>query len=85
MTATTDTYFEEQWERTDDPWDQVHRFSEQRKYDLTVAALPRPRYRRSFEPGCATGSLTRRLATRVDAQGESSSGRLYSRRPCRSI
>jgi SAM-dependent methyltransferase len=44
----------------------VHRFSGQRKYDLTVAALPRDRYRRGFEPGCATGSLTARLADRVD-------------------
>ena len=66
MSATPDRYFEERWEDSDDPWDQVERFSEQRKYDLTVASLPRPRYRRAYEPGCAIGSLTRRLAGRVD-------------------
>jgi SAM-dependent methyltransferase len=67
VTATTDAYFDQQWGGSDDPWDQVGRFSEQRKYDLTVASLPRPRYRRAFEPGCATGSLSERLAQRTDA------------------
>jgi SAM-dependent methyltransferase len=67
VTATSDRYFDQQWSDTDDPWDQVGRFSEQRKYDLTVGSLTRPRFRRAFEPGCATGSLTARLADRVDA------------------
>jgi SAM-dependent methyltransferase len=67
VSATSDRYFDSQWGGSDDPWDQVHRFSEQRKYDLTVGCFPRPRYRRAFEPGCATGSLTARISTRVDA------------------
>jgi SAM-dependent methyltransferase len=66
VTPTSDRYFEQQWDATDDPWDQVGRFSEQRKYDLTVASLPLLRYRRAFEPGCATGSLTARIAARVE-------------------
>ena len=31
-----------------------------------LAALPRPRFRRAFEPGCATGLLTEALARRCD-------------------
>ncbi|MFD7714101.1 class I SAM-dependent methyltransferase [Streptomyces sp. NPDC059786] len=50
-----------------DPWSLAERWYERRKYDLTVAALPMPRYRRAFEPGCSVGELTRRLADRCDA------------------
>ena len=49
-----------------DPWSFATSEYEQRRYDLTVASLLRPRYRRAFEPGCAIGELTRRLATRCD-------------------
>ncbi|MFD6417648.1 class I SAM-dependent methyltransferase [Streptomyces sp. NPDC060194] len=51
---------------TDDPWDLAGRWYERRKYALTLAALPRPRYRRAFEPGCSVGVLTRMLAGRCD-------------------
>jgi SAM-dependent methyltransferase len=58
----------EQLYRTDpDPWSFATSEYEQRRYDLTVASLLRPRYRRAVEPGCAIGELTRRLATRCDA------------------
>jgi SAM-dependent methyltransferase len=66
MTATTDAYFDEQWTGSDDPWDQADRFYETRKYDLTAAMPRRRRYRRAFEPGCATGLLTERLLRRCD-------------------
>jgi SAM-dependent methyltransferase len=59
-------YFAAMW-RDDDPWDHAGRAYEQRKYDLTMAHLPRGRYRAAFEPGCATGLLTARLARRCDA------------------
>ncbi len=42
------------------------RFYERRKRDLVMACLPRATFRRSFEPGCATGLLTERLARRCD-------------------
>lgn len=42
------------------------RWYERRKYALTLAALPRPRYQRAFEPGCSIGVLTEQLAGRVD-------------------
>jgi trans-aconitate methyltransferase len=57
-------HFEDGYRDDPDPWDFGGRFYEQRRYDLTVAALPRVRYRRAFEPACAVGELTRRLATR---------------------
>ncbi|MEJ7582639.1 MAG: class I SAM-dependent methyltransferase [Acidimicrobiales bacterium] len=63
MTPTEDAYFERMW-TVDDPWDQEHRFSELRKYRLTVASLPLPHYQNAFEPGCATGLLTVLLAPR---------------------
>ncbi len=63
-TATPDAYFEERWALGDDPWEHGSRWYETRKYDLTAAALPRPMYRRSFEPGCGAGFLTQRLAER---------------------
>jgi predicted TPR repeat methyltransferase len=37
-----------------------------RKCDLLVATLPRRRFRRAFEPGCAGGLLSERLAERCD-------------------
>jgi SAM-dependent methyltransferase len=39
---------------------------ERRKYAITVAVLPRERYRSGLEPGCSTGELTRLLAARCD-------------------
>jgi 2-polyprenyl-3-methyl-5-hydroxy-6-metoxy-1,4-benzoquinol methylase len=64
--ATSDAYFDQVW-TADDPWEQATRFSEHRKYAITVASLLRPRYRRAFEPACATGLLTELLASRADA------------------
>lgn len=63
---TSDSYFEEMWALGSDPWEHGSRWYETRKYDLTVASLPRQRYRRSFEPACGAGFLTRRLAARCD-------------------
>jgi SAM-dependent methyltransferase len=50
-----------------DPWDFADSWYEHRKYALTVAALPRSRYRRAFEPGCSIGVLTSLLAQRCDS------------------
>ncbi len=50
----------------EDPWSFATSSYEQRRYDLTVACLERPRFGRAFEPGCAVGELTRRLAERCD-------------------
>ncbi|MEW2070824.1 SAM-dependent methyltransferase [Streptomyces sp. NPDC007346] len=65
--ATPATYFDAMYRTAEDPWSLAERWYERRKYDLTVAALPQPRYRRAFEPGCSVGELTRRLADRCDS------------------
>ena len=49
-----------------DPWGFDRRWYERRKYGLTIAALPRERYRCAFEPGCANGALTDLLRVRCD-------------------
>ncbi|GAA5054101.1 SAM-dependent methyltransferase [Streptomyces similanensis] len=65
--ATPDAYFEAMYRDAPDPWRLAERWYERRKYDLTVAALPLPRYRRAFEPACSVGELTHRLARRCDS------------------
>jgi LmbE family N-acetylglucosaminyl deacetylase/SAM-dependent methyltransferase len=64
--ASSPRYFEALYSHSDDPWDLQGRFYEQRKRALQLAALPRARFRRAFEPGCATGLLTEQLAPRCD-------------------
>jgi SAM-dependent methyltransferase len=60
-------YFHEMYTRDPDPWGFDTRWYEARKYALTLAALPNERYVRVFEPGCANGALTEKLAPRCDA------------------
>jgi SAM-dependent methyltransferase len=64
--STPEAYFDRMYAGAPDPWDFAGRWYEQRKRELTVAALPRRRYRSAFEPGCATGELTALLAARCD-------------------
>lgn len=52
-----------------DPWDFESRWYEQRKYALSAAMLPKPRYRRAFEPGCSI-DLRRRDCERVARCGQ---------------
>jgi LmbE family N-acetylglucosaminyl deacetylase/SAM-dependent methyltransferase len=59
-------YFDDLYSHDADPWGLRERFYEQRKRAVLVAALTRPRFRRAFEPGCATGLLTADLARRCD-------------------
>jgi protein-L-isoaspartate O-methyltransferase len=60
-------YFDAMYAESGDPWGFTSRWYERRKYALTLAALPRERYRRGFEPGCSIGVLTALLATRCDS------------------
>ncbi|MEV0247236.1 class I SAM-dependent methyltransferase [Nocardia sp. NPDC050712] len=60
------SYFENMYADAEDPWSFTTRWYEQRKRALTLAALPNPRYRNAFEPGCSIGTLTEHLATRCD-------------------
>lgn len=47
-----------------DPWRFATSPYEQHRYEVTVQALGERRFTRAFEPGCATGELTARLAAR---------------------
>ncbi|MFB7744639.1 class I SAM-dependent DNA methyltransferase [Streptomyces sp. NPDC056132] len=64
--STPSSYFEGMYRESADPWHLAERWYERRKYDLTVASLPRRRYRRALEPACSVGELTLRLAERCD-------------------
>ena len=57
-------YFEALYHDSEDPWGFRHRWYEKRKRELTLAMLPRQRYRYIFEPGCANGELSLGLAQR---------------------
>lgn len=61
------SYFDAIYERDPDPWRFETSAYERAKYDATLAALPRPRYRRALEVGCSIGVLTRDLSARCDA------------------
>jgi trans-aconitate methyltransferase len=67
MKRLANEYFEQVYAQSEDPWGFASRWYEQRKYALTLAALPRERYRRAFEPGCSFGVLSELLAVRCDA------------------
>lgn len=59
-------YFDALYATTADPWGFRTRWYEQRKYACALAALPRERYRRGYEPGCSIGVFTAHLAARCD-------------------
>ncbi|WP_299531560.1 SAM-dependent methyltransferase [uncultured Streptomyces sp.] len=65
--STPASYFDDMYRGSRDPWHLAERWYERRKYGLTVASLPRERYRRAFEPACSVGELTSMLAPRCDA------------------
>jgi SAM-dependent methyltransferase len=64
--SSTAQYFDDLYQQSDDPWHLREGWYERRKRTLTLALLPRPRYRNAFEPGCANGELSAELATRCD-------------------
>lgn len=66
MSLTPD-YFEQMYAGGDDPWGFGDRWYEQRKYALTVAALPAASYGNGLEVGCSIGVLTTLLAARCTA------------------
>jgi SAM-dependent methyltransferase len=66
MTPMEESYFHEMYRDSDDPWGFTSRWYEQRKYQMTLAALSAPRYGRAFEAGCSIGALSEQLATRCE-------------------
>jgi SAM-dependent methyltransferase len=69
MTAAvtlTGDYFDAMYAESDDPWGFQSRWYERRKYAISLATLPAPRYRAAFEPACSIGVMTEQLAGRCD-------------------
>lgn len=64
--AAQPAYFTSLYAGRDDPWGLADRFYEQRKRSIVLGSLPRPSFARVFEPGCATGLLTKALAERAE-------------------
>ncbi|MEJ2886392.1 class I SAM-dependent methyltransferase [Actinomycetospora aeridis] len=59
-------YFDGLYAADADPWGIERGWYEERKRAVVLASLPRPRYARAFEPGCAGGALSVELAGRCD-------------------
>lgn len=62
--STTVADFEEKFRRSPDPWGYRTRWYERRKRAILLASLPRERFDRALELGCANGELTAELAAR---------------------
>ena len=60
-------YFNSIYRSATDPWEYESSWYEQRKYAVTLSALPNARYRRALEAGCSFGVLSERLAARCDS------------------
>jgi len=58
--------FDAHYARKPEGWDFDGSWYERRKRAVTLAALPRERYRSALEIGCATGVLTAALSDRAD-------------------
>lgn len=61
------TVFDDVHRGAEDPWEVDSSWYERRKRAVTLAALPRSRYRRALEVGCSLGALTAELAGRAEA------------------
>jgi hypothetical protein len=66
MSPVDPSYFERLYAADEDPWDFESSWYERRKYEITLASLPEPRYRSGFEPGCSIGVLSALLASRCE-------------------
>ena len=81
-------FFETRYRDIGDPWDLAHDSYEQSRYETIIRALSGRRYGYAFEPGCAVGALTEKLATicdRVDASDFSQTAVEQARQRCASL
>jgi SAM-dependent methyltransferase len=58
-------FFEARYQASSDPWQFASSAYELKRYEATIKALFRAKYRCGFEPGCSVGVLTARLAPRI--------------------
>ncbi len=63
----TQTYFDDVYRASDDPWNFTTSDYERAKYEATLAALPKTHYTNAFEIGCSIGVLSAMLAPRCAA------------------
>lgn len=63
--SMTAGWFEEFYERHEDPWGFETRWYEQRKRSVLMASLPKAEIGDVLEIGCSTGLITRELAARA--------------------
>lgn len=59
-------YFDRVYSGSEDPFRLRDNWYEERKYAITLASLPRAKYRRALEPGCSIGVLTEKLSRRCE-------------------
>lgn len=52
--SLTPEYFEKVYAANDDPWDFQTSEYETAKYEATLTALPREKYKNAFEIGCSS-------------------------------
>jgi SAM-dependent methyltransferase len=86
--TTSREFFDRKYRADDDPWSFASSAYELGRYDATMRAVEHRRYQRAFEPGCAIGVLTARLAAicdRVDAMDISPAAVEQARERCRNL
>ncbi len=64
--SLSEQYFNDVYRQHDDPWDFEKSEYERKKYEATIAALPKPEYASVFEIGCSIGVLSEMLASRCN-------------------
>lgn len=57
-------FFNEMYQRNEDPWDFENSPYEREKYEATLRSIPNPFYENAFEIGCSNGVLSEKLAKR---------------------
>ena len=57
-------YFDDMYDKNEDPWDFQTSDYEKNKYQATVDILPKAQYQNAFEIGCSIGVLTEKLAAK---------------------
>ncbi len=65
MLTPLQSHFNSLFADNSDPWNYRTSWAERRRLDLITAMLPDELYDTVFEPACASGSLTERLASRA--------------------
>lgn len=66
MVTDLQAHFDLLFSAEEDPWNYRSSWPERRRLDLLLAMLPQEHYDSIFEPACANGSLTARLAARSE-------------------